>query len=108
MGTPAVYRRDSETSAGDLVCGWITATGVLYTTARHVADAEALMAPIRKAPTSQPVPLGDEGYIDTATGRGTIRVGTGKIVDLVPLGIPHPDADLMASFALTIAGRYTN
>ncbi|MEU0092740.1 hypothetical protein [Kribbella sp. NPDC006257] len=108
MGAPAVFRRDSETSAGDLVCGWITEKGVLYTTARHVTDAEALMAPIRKAPTSQPVPLGDEGYIDTVTGRGTIRVGTTKIVDLVPLGIPHPDPDQMATFALTIAGRYTH
>jgi len=107
MGAPAMIRRDSETAAGDLVCGWITATGVLYTTARRVSDAEAAMAPIRKAPTSQPVPLGDEGYVDTTTGRGTLRVGTGKLVDLVPLGIPHPDPDLMVTFALAISNLYT-
>jgi hypothetical protein len=108
MGAPALIRRDSETAVGDPVCGWITATGVLYTTARRVPDAEAAMAPIRKAPTSQPVPLGDEGYVDTATGRGTLRVGTDKLVDLVPLGIPHPDSDTMVAFALAISGLYTH
>ena len=65
------------------------------------------MASIRKAPTSQSVPLGDEGYVDTITGRGTIRVGTDKLVDLVPLGIPHPDPDLMVAFALSISNLYT-
>ncbi|WP_157979709.1 hypothetical protein [Kribbella monticola] len=107
MGAPAIIRRDSETSAGDPVCGWITATGVLYTTARRVTDAEAAMVPIRKAPTSMSVPLGDEGYVDTTTGRGTIRVGTGKLVDLIPIGIPHPDPDTMVAFALSINGLYT-
>lgn len=107
MGAPAMIRRDSETAVGDLVCGWITATSVLYTTARRVLDAEALMVPIRKAATSQSVPLGDEGYVDTVTGRGTIRVGTDKIVDLVPIGIPHPDSDQMVAFALSISGLYT-
>jgi hypothetical protein len=108
MGAPALIRRDSETAAGDPVCGWITATGVLYTTARYVPNAEAVMIPIRKAPTSQSVPLGDDGYIDTVTGRGTFRAGTNKIVDLVPIGIPHPDSDLMVSFALSITGLYTH
>jgi hypothetical protein len=108
MGAPAMIRRDSETAVGDPVCGWITATSVLYTTARRVADAEAAMVPIRKAATSQPFPLGDEGYVDTTTGRATIRVGTDKLVDLVPLGIPHPDPDTMVSFALSISALYTH
>jgi hypothetical protein len=107
MGAPALFRRDSETSSGDPVCGWITATSVLYTTARRVADAEAAMVPIRKSPTSMAVPLGDEGYVDTTTGRATLRVGTDKLVDLVPLGIPHPDPDQIVAFALAINGLYT-
>jgi hypothetical protein len=107
MGVPAMVRRDSETAAGDVVCGWITSTSVLYSTARRVTDAEQAMTAIRKAPTSQPVPLGDEGYVDTATGRGTLRVGTGKIVDLVPLPAGKVKADDMVAFALAISPLYT-
>ena len=70
-------------------------------------DAEAAMTAIRKAPTSQSVPLGDEGYVDTATGRGTIRVGTDKIADLVPLPGTNVDTDTMVAFALAISPLYT-
>ncbi|GAB3813733.1 hypothetical protein GCM10028799_12100 [Kribbella italica] len=107
MGSVATARRDSATPAGDIVCGWITATSVLYTTARRVPDAEAAMASVRKAPTSQSVPLGDEGYVDTATGRGTIRVGTGKIADLVPLPGNTVKTDDMVTFALAVSPLYT-
>jgi hypothetical protein len=107
MGTSAMARRDSETDAGDLVCGWITTSAVLYTTARRVPDAAAAMATVRKAPTSQSVPLGDEGYVDTATGRGTIRVGTDKIADLVPLPGNKVKTDDMVKFALAISPLYT-
>ncbi|GAA1591655.1 hypothetical protein GCM10009789_52100 [Kribbella sancticallisti] len=107
LGAPAMVRRDSETAVGDLVCGWVTATGVLYTGVRRVADAEAVIAPVRKAPTSESVPLGDEGYVDTATGRGIIRVGTDKIVDLVPLPAGKADKDDMVAFALAMSPLYT-
>jgi hypothetical protein len=107
MGVDAAVRRDSATDAGDIVCGWITKTRVLYSTVRRVADAEAVIAPIRKATTSLSVPLGDEGYVDTATGRGTIRVGTDKIIDLVPLPAGTADKDTMVAFALAMSGLYT-
>jgi hypothetical protein len=107
MGAEAMVRRDGATAAGDVVCGWITATSVLYSTARRVPDAEQAMSAIRKAPTSQSVPLGDEGYVDTATGRGTIRVGTDKIVDLVPLPAGKTKPDDMVAFALAISPLYT-
>ncbi|TWD81161.1 hypothetical protein FB561_2265 [Kribbella amoyensis] len=105
MGAEAMARRDGQTATGDTVCGWINADAVLYSTVRRVPDAQAAMASIRKAPTSQPVPLGDEGYVDTATGRGTIRVGTDKIVDLVPTG--RPKTDDMVAFALAMSPLYT-
>ncbi|MGW6197094.1 hypothetical protein ACWF0M_13190 [Kribbella sp. NPDC055110] len=107
LGAPAMARRDGETLAGDLVCGWVTSTSALSTSVRREADAKALMAPIRKAATSQSIPLGDEGYVDTATGRTTIRVGDDKIVDLVPLPARKLNPDLMTQFALAIAPRYT-
>ncbi|WBQ04876.1 hypothetical protein [Kribbella sp. CA-293567] len=107
MGVEAAIRRDGETEAGDIVCGWITRTRVLYSTVRRVADAEAVIAPTRKAATSQSVPLGDEGYIDTASGRGVIRVGADKIVDLVPLPAGTADKDDMVAFALAMSGLYT-
>ncbi|GAA1651003.1 hypothetical protein GCM10009744_48310 [Kribbella alba] len=107
MGAPAMVRRDSETATGDLVCGWITSTSVLYTTVRRVPDAEKVIAPVRKAPTSMSVPLGDEGYVDTATGRGILRVGTDKIIDLVPLPAGHADPDDMVAFALAMSPPYT-
>ena len=65
------------------------------------------MAPLRKAPTSQSIPLGDEGYVDTATGRTTIRVGDDKLVDLVPLPARAVDPDLMTKFALAMSPLYT-
>ena len=107
LGAPAMARRDGQTLVGDLVCGWLTSTSVISTSARREPDAKALMAPIRKATTSQSIPLGDEGYVDTATGRTTIRVGDDKIVDLVPLPARKINPDLMTQFALAIAGRYT-
>lgn len=107
MGAEAMARRDGETATGDIVCGWITATAVLSSSARRVPDAEAAMAPVRKAATSQSVPLGDEGYVDTATGRGTIRVGTDKIVDLVPLPPGKANPDDMVAFALAMSPLYT-
>lgn len=107
MGAAAMVRRDAESAAGDLVCGWITKTGTLSSSARRVPDAEAAMSAIRKAPTSQAVPLGDEGYVDTATGRGTIRVGNDKIVDLIPLPAGSVKTDDMVAFALAISPLYT-
>jgi hypothetical protein len=107
MGTPAMVRRDGQTALGDLVCGWITPTSVLYTSVRRTPKAEAWMAPIRKASTSQSIPLGDEAYVDTATGRTTIRVGDDKLVDLVPLPARAVDPDLMTKFALAMSPLYT-
>jgi hypothetical protein len=107
MGSEASVRRDSETDAGDIVCGWITKTRVLYTAVRRVADAQAITAPISKAPTSFPMPLGDEAYVDTATGRSIIRVGTDKIIDLVSLPPGTTDKDNMTTFTLAMSGLYT-
>jgi hypothetical protein len=107
MGAPAVVRRDGESRPGDLVCGWVNADSVLSTSVRRTTKAEALMAPIRTAKTSQPIPLGDEGYVDIATGRTTIRVGDDKLIDLVPLPARAVDVDLMTSFALAMSPLYT-
>jgi hypothetical protein len=107
MGTAAMVRRDSETPLGDVVCGWVTTTSVLYTSVRRTLQAEALIAPLRKAATSQSIPLGDEGYVDTATGRTTIRVGDDKLVDLVPLPARAINPDLMTQFALAMSSLYT-
>jgi hypothetical protein len=107
LGAAPVARRDSETLVGDLVCGWIAPTSVLSTSLRREPDAKALMAPLRKAPTSQSIPLGDEAYVDTATGRTTIRVGDDKIVDLVPLPARRINPDLMTQFALAMSPVYT-
>lgn len=107
MGAPATIRRDGHTVVGDLVCGWINPTGVLYTSVRRTPNAKASMAPISKAATSQPIPLGDEGYVDTATGRTTIRVGDDKLVDLVPLPARAMNPDLMTQLALAMSPVYT-
>lgn len=107
LGAPVMIRRDSETDAGDLVCGWITATGVLYTSVRRVADAEKVIAPARKAATSESVPLGDEGYVDTASGRAIIRVGTDKLIDLVPLPPGKAAKADMIAFTLAMSPLYT-
>ncbi|GAB2630360.1 hypothetical protein [Kribbella swartbergensis] len=107
MGAPAMVRRDGQTALGDLVCGWVNPNGVLYTSVRRTPNAEALMAPIRKAATAQSIPLGDEAYVDTATGRTTIRVGDGKLVDLVPLPARAIDPDTMTAFALAMSPLYT-
>jgi hypothetical protein len=108
MGGPPMVRRDGETTLGDPVCGWVTSTNVLYTSVRRTPQAKALMVPIRKAATSQSLPLGDEGYVDTATGRTTIRVGDDKIVELVPLPARAINPDLMTQFALAMAQLYTH
>ena len=107
LRVPPLRSGGSRNQVGDLVCGWITTTGLLYTTVRRVADAEKVIAPVRKAPTSESVPLGDEGYVDTASGRGIIRVGTDKMVDLVPLPAGTADKDDMVAFALSMASVYT-
>jgi hypothetical protein len=107
MGAPAMVRRDGRTALGDLVCGWVNPTSVLSTSVRRTPNAEALMAPIRKAATSQSIPLGDEAYVDTATGRTTIRVGADKLVDLVPLPARAVDPDTMTAFALSMSPLYT-
>jgi hypothetical protein len=107
MGVPAMVRRDGETAAGDVVCGWITATSVLSSSARTVPDAVKVIEAARKAPTSESVPLGDEGLFNTATGAVTLRVGADKIVDLVPLPAGKASKDAMIGFALAISPLYT-
>lgn len=107
MGAPAMVRRDGQTALGDLVCGWVNPNSVLSTSVRRTPNAEALMQPIRKAATSQSIPLGDEAYVDTATGRTTIRVGSDKLVDLVPLPARAIDPDTMTAFALAMSPLYT-
>ncbi|MFG1818745.1 hypothetical protein ACGFIF_33625 [Kribbella sp. NPDC049174] len=107
LGAPAMVRRDGQTALGDLVCGWVNPTSVLSTSVRRTPNAEALMQPIRKAPTSQSIPLGDEAYVDTVTGRTTIRVGADKLVDLVPLPARAIDPDTMTAFALAMSPLYT-
>ncbi|GAA2821155.1 hypothetical protein [Kribbella solani] len=107
MGAAAMIRRDGQTLSGDPVCGWVNSASVLYSTVRRTPNAKALMAPIRTAATAQSVPLGDEGYVDTATGRTTIRVGDDKLVDLVPLPARAINPDLMTQFALAMSPLYT-
>ncbi|TCO17728.1 hypothetical protein EV652_117181 [Kribbella steppae] len=107
MGAPAMVRRDGQTALGDPVCGWVNPNSVLSTSVRRTPNAEALMEPIRKAATSQSIPLGDEAYVDTATGRTTIRVGDDKLVDLVPLPARAIDPDTMTAFALAMSPLYT-
>ncbi|MFB6719965.1 hypothetical protein ACFCV3_07390 [Kribbella sp. NPDC056345] len=106
MGSPTLFRRDGQTEAGDLVCGWVSANSVLSTSVRRTPKAMALMAAIRKAPTAQSIPLGDEGYVDTATGRTTIRLGESKLLDLVPLPARAVNPDTMTQFALAMISRY--
>ena len=107
MGAPAMVRRDGETATGDVVCGWITATGVLSSSARTVSDAVKVIEAASKAPTSESVPLGDEGFINTATGAVTLRVGSDKIVDLVPLPAGKATKEAMIAFALAVSPLYT-
>lgn len=107
MGVPAMARRDGETATGDVVCGWITATSVLSSSARTVPDAVKVIEAARKAPTSESVPLGDEGFLNTATGAVTLRVGSDKIVDLVPLPAGKATKDAMIAFALAVSPLYT-
>jgi hypothetical protein len=106
MGAPAMVRRDGETTAG-VVCGWITTTSVLSSSARTVPDAVKVIEAARNAPTSESVPLGDEGFINTATGSVTLRVGSDKIVDLVPLPAGKATKEAMITFALAVSPLYT-
>jgi len=106
MGAPASIRRDGQTELGDLVCGWISADSVLSTSVRRTPKAVALMTAMRKTPTAQAIPLGDEGYVDTATGRTTIRIGDDKLVDLVPLPARAINPDTMTQFALAMLSQY--
>ncbi|HWD82443.1 MAG TPA: hypothetical protein VG497_26270, partial [Kribbella sp.] len=107
LGARPTARRDSKSASGDPICGWLTATGVLTTSVRHTPEAKALIAPLSKASTSQSIPFGDEGYVDTATGRTTIRVGDDKLVDFVPLPARPINPDVMTQFALAMASVYT-
>ncbi|MFF0338541.1 hypothetical protein [Kribbella sp. NPDC004875] len=106
LGARPTARRDSETAPGDPVCAWVTAASVLTTSVRRTPQAKALMAPIAKAPTSQSIPFGDEGYVDTVTGRTTIRVGDDELVDFVPLPARAIDPDVMTQLALKMASVY--
>jgi len=106
MGAPASIRRDGQTELGDLVCGWVAPNSVLSSSVRRAPDAVALMTAIRKTPTAQAIPLGDEAYVDTATGRTTIRLGDSKLVDLVPLPARAVDPDTMTQFALAMLPLY--
>ncbi|MFI5732408.1 hypothetical protein ACIA49_19970 [Kribbella sp. NPDC051587] len=106
MGAPVMFRRDGQTELGDLVCGWIAADSVLSTSVRRTPKAAELMTAIRKTPTAQALPLGDEGYVDTATGRTTIRLGEGQLVDFVPLPARAINPDTMTQFALAMLSQY--
>ncbi|TDD46805.1 hypothetical protein E1263_35795 [Kribbella antibiotica] len=106
MGGPPMFRRDGQTANGDLVCGWIAADGVLSTSARRTPKAAELMTAIRKTPTAQALPLGDEGYVDTATGRTTIRIGDGQLIDFVPLPARAINPDTMTQLALAMLSQY--
>ncbi|MFF1817380.1 hypothetical protein ACFVWG_08795 [Kribbella sp. NPDC058245] len=106
LGAPVLNRRDGQTDLGDLVCGWVAANGALSTSVRRTAKAVALMTAIRKTPTAQALPLGDEGYVDTATGRTTIRIGEDKLVDFVPLPARAINPDTMTQFALAMVSQY--
>jgi hypothetical protein len=90
-----------------VVCGWITATNVLSSSARTVPDAVKVIEAARNAPTSESVPLGDEGLVNTATGAVTLRVGSDKIVDLIPLPAGKATKDAMIAFALAVSPLYT-
>jgi len=107
LGAPAMIRRDVETKTGDLVCAWITTTGVLWSSEETVPDAVKAIQPIREKPTAESVPLGDEALFDTATRAVTIRVGTDKIVSLTPLPAGRADKNAMIAFALAVSGLYT-
>ncbi|GAA0570562.1 hypothetical protein HPO96_33210 [Kribbella sandramycini] len=106
MGAQATYRRDGENERGDLVCGWISTNGVLTTSARRTPQAVAIMTAFRKLPTAQTIPLGEEAYVDSATGRTSIRFGDDKLVDLVPLPARAVDPDAMTQLALAVARLY--
>ncbi len=106
MGAPAMIRRDGQTELGDLVCGWVSTNSVLSTSVRRTPNAAAVTTAIRKTPTAQSIPLGDEGYVDTATGRTTIRIGDNKLIDLVPLPARAINPDTMTQFALAMISLY--
>ncbi|WP_405063775.1 hypothetical protein OG474_19585 [Kribbella sp. NBC_01505] len=106
MGVPAYIRRDGATESGDLVCGWVAANSVLSTSVRRTPQAKTLMTAIRTTPTAQALPLGDEGYVDTATGRTTIRIGDDRLIDFVPLPARAINPDVMTQFALAMVSQY--
>lgn len=107
MGAPAMARRDGKPAAGQLTCGWISTTATLSASARTVPDAAKVMESVRKLPTSESVPLGDDGFFDTRTRAIILRVGTDKIVDLVPLPAGQADKNAMIAFALAMSSVYT-
>ncbi|TDC22563.1 hypothetical protein [Kribbella albertanoniae] len=106
MGVPPYIRRDGATENGDLVCGWVATNSVLSTSVRRTPQAAVLMTAIRKTPTAQSIPLGDEAYVDTATGRTTIRLGENKLVELVPLPARAINSGTMTQFALAMVSLY--
>lgn len=107
LGAPALIRRDGETATAQVVCGWIAGTTVLSSSVRTVPDATKVMAAVGKLPTSESVPLGDDGFFNTATRAIVLRVGTDRIVDLVPLPAGKADKNAMIAFALAISSLYT-
>jgi hypothetical protein len=106
MGARAVARRDLDTDAAGPTCGWITATSTLSSSARFDPAAKAQLQAIGRLPTSRPIPFGAEGYVDTRTGRTTIRVGDKKLVELVPYPARAVNPGLMTDFALAMNGLY--
>ena len=108
LGAPAVFRRDGETAVGDLVCGWITANGVLYSSVRRVADAEAVIAPTRKAADLGVGPAGRRGLRGHRRPAAALSASERtRIVDLVPLPAGTANKDDMIAFALAMSPLYT-
>ncbi|MFC0627595.1 hypothetical protein [Kribbella deserti] len=108
LGAPASFRRDGETPTGDLICGWGTASTVLWTSEALVPEAARVMDTARKSPTAESIPLGDEALIDLKTLTVKMRVGDDRIVTMTRLPAGQADKNDMTAFALAMAGLYTN
>lgn len=108
LGAPAAIRRDGETATGDVICGWLTPTAVLWTSEALTPEAARVMDTARKSPNAESIPLGDEALIDLKTLTVTMRVGDDRIVKMTRLPAGQAEKNDMTAFALAMAGLYTN